>query len=870
MVNRLYFVKQIFLMIMACFLLSFTAQAQTFTSFKFSAQSLGWDASEEDFLGEIDDENLTITFTTQRWIDDIENLTAIFEVEYTDACEIKVGNVIQVSGNTENDFSKDVVYTLCGRLLYTVRFVSPQATGIPMIKIETQGGVEVTSKENWTNMTTFTLIDPNDDANNISFGNYGSQYHRIRGRGNSTWTYPKKPYRIRFRENVSLFGNPARENWVLLAEYLDPTFLTTAVAFELGSNVFQMPYTCTYHHVHVYYNGRYDGLYTLTEHRQADPEGTTGAPGRVGIDQENGGWFIELDEYWDEDPKFKTDNYELPIMIKAPEYAPEPEDSDNPFYDFIKKDMNELCDSLASPLFPENGYRDLIDMNAFVNFLMVNEIVMNNELGHPDPLTGKLSPKSCFAYKIDQDAKINLGPLWDFDWAFSFTGIGHDYFSTYWDRLQRAPFLLRFYEDPVFVAKYKERWNQKYTELVAIANFIETIGTTIRPAALEDAKRWAVSGGYRPEYDSDHAQQIEKMKFWWENRVRWLNTELSKIESIPSSKNFGTVNINEDYSFEPQTFSFVAYGTVENLTVHLKAGDASGFEILTTDIQVQTTGNGGYYATVNIQLKDGLPFGVYDDELIFSGEHLGNDFSLEVKLRFAITKYEQAAFKLDKVEDKVFGDENFFLTTTGGSGSGEISFEIITGNAIVDPITGEIEITGAGDIIVQATKAEDDDYQQAQAKMTISVEKAIPEYTVPTGLYAAYGDLLSKVILPEDWAWEDDLIVINNEEDTQIFKAFYTPTDTINYLVVHDIEISISVGPTGISELSKQTPLRIWKQNGCLHVTGITPGETLSLYSIMGTLVYKHIASSDETDIPLKTRGIYILKVGNHTIKIVN
>jgi len=873
MVNRPYFVKQIFLMIMVCFLLSFSVHAQMFTSFKFSAPSLGWDINEEDFEGIIDNDNLTITFTTQRWIDDITHLTALFEIADTDDCdEVKIGDAVQESGVTENDFSKDIVYSLCGDAQYTVHFISPQATGIPVIKIETQGGVEVTSKDNWTNMTTFTLIDPNDDSNNISFGNYGSQYHRIRGRGNTTWTYPKKPYRVRFREDISLFGKAARENWVLLAEYLDPTFLTTAVAFKLGESVFQMPFTCTYQPVHVYYNGRYDGLYTLTEHRQADPEGPPGAPGRVGIVETNGGWFVEMDEYYDEDPKFRTDNLELPVMIKSPEYAPDPEDSDNPFYDFIKNDMNQLCDSMVSLNFPENGYRDLLDMNAFVDFLMVNELVMNTEIGHYNATDGKRYPKSCFVYKIDQDEKICMGPLWDFDWAFSFTGIQHNYFSTFGGRLNLPPFFLRLFDDPVFVAKYKERWNEKYNEIVAIADYIDTQGETIRTAALEDAKRWFIPGGYRDEYDPDHAQQVVIMKDWWKNRVSWLNTNstINKIEAIPVSKDFGTVLFDNDYSFPPQTIAIVAYGILDNITAALKEGDASGYEILTTDIQAQTTGKGGYYASVSIRLKDGLPLGEYNDELIFSGKHLGNDFSISVPVRFAVTKYEQDKFEIDAVDDKVFGDDNFILSTTGGSGNGAVTFEVIAGNATIDANTGEIEITGAGDIIVQATKAEDDEYQPAQAGLIITVAKAIPSFTTPTGLYAAYGDYLLSVKLPENWEWEDSTIVISNAENTQIYKAFYTPADTTNYTIVHNVEISISVGPTGISELSEPNPLQAWMRNGSLHVTGITPGETLSIYSITGTLVYRCIATSDVMDIPLRTRGIYVLKIGNHALKIVN
>jgi len=856
--------KSLFLMLTVCCLTILTSQAQTITSFKFTAETMGWDVDEEDFEGVIDDDNLTITFTTQRWIENIAQLTAIFEVEDAEGCDVKVGDEIQESGVTTNDFRKDVVYTLCDDVHYTVHFASPQATGIPVIKIETQDRVEVTSKDNWTNMTSFTLIDPNDENNNISLGAYGSQYHRIRGRGNSSWSYPKKPYRIGFREDVSLFGNAARQNWVLLAEYLDPTFLATAIAFELGEGVFQMPFTCTYQPVNVYYNGRYDGLYTLTEHRQADPNGSTGAPGRVGIDQEDGGWFIEIDSYWDEDPKFRTDNYDLPVMIKAPEYDPNPEESDNPFYEFIKNDMNQLCDSMASNGFPENGYRDFIDMNSFVDFLIVNEIVSNHEMRYP---------KSTFAYKQDKDGKINMGPLWDFDWAFSFYGAEHRYFTSYTGRLLRHDFFLRFFEDPLFVAMYKERWNEKYKEAAAMYDFIETFGAKINPAALEDATRWCIPGGYRPEYDPDHAQQIENMKKWWNNRISWLHTELNKVEVVPRSKDFGTINKDDDYSdISPQTFTLVSYGVMENITVKWRNGNSQAFEMTTpSNILPNATGNGSYMASITVKLKDGLQLGTYTDELIFTGRNSGRLFTLSVPISFAKTKFIQEPLLLDEVEDKTFGDENFFLTATGGSGDGEVTFAVISGNAIVDKNTGEVEITGAGDLVVVAYKAEDEDYQQAQSQeLTIPVAKAIPEYTVPIDITATYGDLLADVELPEHWAWVDETLLVG-EVGTQTFYAFYTPDDTDNYAVVDSIEVTVTVGePTGIPDLMNPNRLRAWIHNGLLHVTGLIPGETISIYSLTGTLEYQRITTSHEIDIPLKAKGVYFVNAGKNTVKVIN
>ncbi len=408
------------------------------------------------------------------------------------------------------------IFVLCLCALCILRISAQTANGLPIIEINTRNGEEVKSKDVWTNMQSFILTDPNNPENNISRTNLAKD-DRIRGRGNTSWSHPKKPYRLRFRENISFFGLPAAENWVLLAEYLDPTFLANATAFHLGRNVFELPFTCSYQHVHVYFNGRYDGVYGFTEHRQADPLGV-GAPGRPKIDAENG-WFVELDNYWDESPKFRTTNYDLPIMIKSPEAASDATNDNNPAYNFVKNDWNELCNLMASPSFPENGYRDLIDMSTFVDFLMINEIVRNSELWWP---------KSTFSYK-NIDGKICMGPLWDFDWAFSYIGSGHSYFTNPIGWSSRHIFFKRFFDDPVFVTMYKKRWNEKYAEIADVSNFINEMGAKLETAVNEDTKRWKISGGYQSNYPEDYLGEITKMKAWWNDRVAWLNLEIPNL-----------------------------------------------------------------------------------------------------------------------------------------------------------------------------------------------------------------------------------------------------------------------------------------------------------------------------------------------------
>jgi hypothetical protein len=75
-------------------------------------------------------------------------------------------------------------------------------------------------------------------------------------------------------------------------------------------------------------------------------------------------------------------------------------------------------------------------------------------------------------------------------------------------------------------------------------------------------------------------------------------------------------------------------------------------------------------------------------------------------------------------------------------------------------------------------------------------------------------------------------------------------------------------GVTGVSEIERPNPLKAWTRDGLLHVTGLTVGEPLSVYSATGVLVYQNMATSDEADIPLAVQGVYVVRQGDFTIKV--
>ncbi|KAA6305558.1 hypothetical protein EZS27_042789, partial [termite gut metagenome] len=197
---------------------------------------------------------------------------------------------------------------------------------------------------------------------------------------------------------------------------------------------------------------------------------------------------------------------QLPVNVKSPEVTSESE------IEFVKTAINELEEAMfgITSNFPDK-YKNLIDINSFVNFLLVNEIVHNGELGHP---------KSTYMYKR-QGGKIGMGPLWDFDWAFGYSGEGQNYFYSssdllYYDR-NVSPgngigtyFFTQFFKDPEFRLEYKKRWNEVKASISDIDKFVQAQGAYLQKSAIENTEKW---------HNLEHTYQIYCMRKWLEERI---------------------------------------------------------------------------------------------------------------------------------------------------------------------------------------------------------------------------------------------------------------------------------------------------------------------------------------------------------------
>lgn len=331
-------------------------------------------------------------------------------------------------------------------------------TGLPLVRVDTENNAAIADKENWVSAT-ISVSGAADESWNFDGAATG-----IRGRGNTTWGQPKKPYALKLDKKQEIMGMPKHKRWVLIANYLDNSFMRNQMAFYLSERL-GLDYTVRGEFCDLILNGDYKGLYWLGEAIKCDEN-------RVDIDEDDD-WLIEMDVYYDEAWKFKSAVKNLPYMVKNDDRMAANGEAQ-------LATLKEKVDALEKLLYPADGtpdetYADTLDIDSWAKFWLVNEIMDNGELGHP---------KSCyFTFETAQN-RLKAGPVWDFDWASlaKRTNV----------RLQNTLYYDALFKSPAFTAKVKAILNDRAAD-IDISGEIEALRPRLRTAAALDAEKWGVN-----------------------------------------------------------------------------------------------------------------------------------------------------------------------------------------------------------------------------------------------------------------------------------------------------------------------------------------------------------------------------------------
>lgn len=378
-------------------------------------------------------------------------------------------------------------------------------TGLPIIYIETEGGTEIVSKDDYVNAT----ISIKDELAENSSIELEPTAVRIKGRGNSTWSLPKKPYKLKFDTKTSLLGEPKDKEWVLLANYLDKTNLRNATAFFMGDEMTELEWTPCTHFVELVLNGIYKGTYQLSDQVKI-------AEDRVNVSDD--GYLIEVDQLGrmeEDDVYFQTERILLNIKDPDVEYGSEA-------YNWIKDYVTNVENALYSENFlDENtGYAQYIDMQSYVDWYLVQEITKNND---------GIFFSSCYM-NIAPNGKLKMGPLWDFDIAFGNIDYNNNMDPTgFW--IKKAAWISRMFEDPSFTQLVRERFDEIYNNKTIIYNYIDENADYLEYSVIENNSVWKTlnTSTWPNNYVwESYENEIKKMKDFINIRLDWLNENLPK------------------------------------------------------------------------------------------------------------------------------------------------------------------------------------------------------------------------------------------------------------------------------------------------------------------------------------------------------
>ena len=144
--------------------------------------------------------------------------------------------------------------------------------------------------------------------------------------------------------------------------------------------------------------------------------------------------------------------------------------------------------------------------------------------------------------------------------------------------------------------------------------------------------------------------------------------------------------------------------------------------------------------------------------------------------------------------------------------TGDLNAQVTYGYAVVD--SGSVQTwdisnppaLNAGTYRMFARIGETGNYYECNARYCeFVVEKATPDYTVPTGLTAKSGQRLADIKLPDGWSWMDSSKSVGDASTvTKTFQAKFTPTDTDNYNMVENIELEVMVNKADSGSLKTE------------------------------------------------------------------
>ena len=383
-----------------------------------------------------------------------------------------------------------------------------QLTNLPTVVINTAGGADIVSKGNYINSNVYIVSGGGKEL-------LSAAQTQIKGRGNASWDFPKKPYKIKFAEKQSPLGAPAHDKtWTLINNYGDKTLMRNILAFEVSRRV-GMAYTPFCTPVDVILNGEYEGCYQLCDQVEVDG-------GRVPAKD---GYLIEIDAYnYTEAVNFWSAKG-MPVTVKYP-------DSDKITQaqkSFIQNYFGKMENAVFASDFKDakDGYRKNLDLDSFLKNFIVGEFCGNTD-----------TYWSVYMYKDAKEGVLYTGPVWDYDLAFENDGRTYpinnlsDYIyctngSVASDAVRNMVNRI-VKQDPAAKERLRELWNGVKPYLSTLNNYVDDTSALLEESQQLNFRRWPIMNQWvhqNPRVEGSYAGEVKRVK-------DYITARLTKFESL--------------------------------------------------------------------------------------------------------------------------------------------------------------------------------------------------------------------------------------------------------------------------------------------------------------------------------------------------
>ena len=461
--------------------------------------------------------------------------------------KITIGDSIITSGKYYIlDISKPLSFSLWMYDLHKEYTVKLTNTGLPVVRIETNGQ-SVTRRDTWVPGATMRIELPDgtvDYEGTLS----------LKGRGNGTWDFPKKPYALKLDEKAKILGMHKNKRWILLANYKDRTLLRNDVCLWISKQT-NLPYTVNGQFVELVWNGKHMGNYYLCEQIKIDNH-------RIDIHEPNleepekGGYFMRIDAFLGySDPKwadkgtdlgFWSSQYNVPYIFKDPDEDEEGNmlTTSSPAYTYMYNYVKNMETAIYKLKSDKNSseWKQYLDPYTAVDFALIQEMTMNHDAYNNWPKNG---PKSTYLYK-DSAGVMCFGPMWDYDYH-TFTLYGDfEYGNTTWNSTENQ----RLYQweimkmtnkngtyyfsdlkrNPEFKALLIERWNTlKEVWKEGFEDYVDEVAEKIRVSETYNKQLWGYPSRENGDWQLTFDQAIEALKTAFNKRWTWIDQNIGNL-----------------------------------------------------------------------------------------------------------------------------------------------------------------------------------------------------------------------------------------------------------------------------------------------------------------------------------------------------